>query len=44
MADLKLHVPVTGEIAVDAGTRAALDRGIEDADAALRFLSKRPGV
>ncbi len=31
--DLKLQVPVTGEVAVDAETRAAIQRGIEDADA-----------
>ena len=31
--DLKHHVPVTDAVAVDAGTLAAIDRGIEDADA-----------
>jgi predicted transcriptional regulator len=33
MVDLKLQVPVTDEVAVDAETLAAIDRGIEDADA-----------
>lgn len=33
MADLKFQVPVTAEVAVDAETLAAIDRGIEDADA-----------
>jgi predicted transcriptional regulator len=32
MADLKLQVPVTEEVEVDAATMAAIDRGIEDAD------------
>ena len=32
MVDLKLQVPVTGEVAVDVETRAAIERGIEDAD------------
>ena len=31
MVDLKLDVPVTEEIAVDAETLAAIDRGINDA-------------
>jgi predicted transcriptional regulator len=29
--DLKWHVPVTEEVAVDAETLAAIDRGIRDA-------------
>jgi hypothetical protein len=33
MADLKFQVPVTAEVVVDAETLAAIDRGIEDADA-----------
>jgi len=33
MVDLKLDVPVTEEVAVDAKTLAAIDRGIADADA-----------
>jgi predicted transcriptional regulator len=33
MVDLKWHMPVTEEVAVDAETLAAIDRGIEDADA-----------
>lgn len=33
MADLKLEVPVIDEVAVDANTLAAIDRGIADADA-----------
>jgi predicted transcriptional regulator len=33
MVDLKLQVPVTDEVAVDAETLVAIDRGIEDADA-----------
>ena len=32
MADLKLQVPVTEEVEVDATTLAAIDRGIKDAD------------
>jgi predicted transcriptional regulator len=32
MVDLKLEVPVTEEVEVDAETRAAIDRGIKDAD------------
>ncbi len=32
MADLKLQVPVTEEVKVDADTLAAIDHGIEDAD------------
>jgi predicted transcriptional regulator len=32
MVDLKLQVPVTDAVTVDAGTLAAIDRGIEDAD------------
>ena len=32
MADLKLQVPVTDEVKVDADTLATIDRGIEDAD------------
>ncbi len=31
--DLKWHVPVTGGVAVDAETLAAIDRGIKNADA-----------
>jgi len=31
--DLKLQVPVTDEVAVDAETRAAIQRGVEDAEA-----------
>jgi predicted transcriptional regulator len=33
MVDLKLQVPVTAEVEVDAETLAAIDRGIADADA-----------
>jgi predicted transcriptional regulator len=33
MADLKLEVPVTEEVEVDARTLAAIDRGAADADA-----------
>ena len=33
MADLKLEVPVTDEVEVDAKTLAAIDRGIDDANA-----------
>jgi predicted transcriptional regulator len=33
MADLKLEVPVTDEVEVDAKTLAGIDRGIDDADA-----------
>ena len=33
MEDLKLEVPVTGEVEVDAKTLAAIDRGTADADA-----------
>ena len=33
IVDLKFQVPVTGEVAVDAETLAAIDRGIEDAGA-----------
>ena len=33
MADLKLQVPVSEEVEVDAKTLAALDRGVADADA-----------
>ena len=32
MVDLKLQVPATDEVAVDAETLAAIDRGIKDAD------------
>ena len=32
MVDLKLQVPVTDEVTVDAERLAAIDRGIEDAD------------
>jgi predicted transcriptional regulator len=32
MADLKLDVPVSEEVEVDAVTLAAIDRGIKDAD------------
>jgi predicted transcriptional regulator len=32
MVDLKLQVPVTDEVEVDAATLAAIDRGIKDAD------------
>jgi len=32
MVDLKLQVPATDEVVVDAGTLAAIDRGIRDAD------------
>jgi len=32
MADLKLQVPVTNEVKVDADTLAKIDHGIEDAD------------
>ena len=33
MVDLKLQVPVTEPVEVDAETLAAIDRGIKDADA-----------
>ena len=33
MEDLKLEVPVTEEVEVDAKTLAAIDRGTADADA-----------
>jgi predicted transcriptional regulator len=33
MMDLKLEVPITEEVEVDAKTLAAIDRGIADADA-----------
>ncbi len=32
IADLKLQVPVTEEVKVDAGTLGEIDHGIEDAD------------
>jgi predicted transcriptional regulator len=32
MADLKLEIPVTDEVEIDAETLAAIDRGIMDAD------------
>jgi predicted transcriptional regulator len=32
MADVKLRVPVTEEVRVDADTLAKIDHGIEDAD------------
>lgn len=32
MADLKFHLPVKEEVAVDAETLAAIDRGIKEAD------------
>jgi len=32
MVDLKLQVPATDKIDVDAETMAAIDRGIQDAD------------
>ncbi len=32
MVDLKLQVPVTYKVQVDAETLAAIDRGIKDAD------------
>ena len=32
MVELKLQVPVTEEVEVDAETLAAIDRGIKDAD------------
>jgi predicted transcriptional regulator len=32
MVDLKLQVPVTDKVAVDAATLAAIDRGIKDAE------------
>ena len=32
MVDLKLQVPVTDEVEVDAATLAAIDRGIKDAE------------
>ena len=32
MVDLKLQVPATDEVSVDAETLAAIDRGIKDAD------------
>ena len=32
MVDLKLQVPATDKVEVDAETLAAIDRGIEDAD------------
>jgi predicted transcriptional regulator len=33
MVDLKLEVPTTEPVAVDGETKAAIDRGISDADA-----------
>ena len=33
MVDLKLQVPATEPVEVDAETSAAIDRGVEDADA-----------
>jgi predicted transcriptional regulator len=33
IVDLKFQVPVNDEVAVDAATLAAIDRGIEDAGA-----------
>ena len=33
MDDLKLEIPVTEEIEVDAATLAAIDRGVADAEA-----------
>jgi predicted transcriptional regulator len=33
MVDLRLQVPVTESVSVDAETSAAIQRGIEDADA-----------
>jgi len=32
MADLKLHIPATEEVDVDAETLAAINRGINEAD------------
>jgi len=32
MHDLQLQVPATGEVEVDAGTLAAIDRGVKAAD------------
>jgi predicted transcriptional regulator len=32
MVDPKWHIPVTEEVAVDAETLAAIDRGIKDVD------------
>jgi predicted transcriptional regulator len=32
MVDLKLQVPVTDKVEVDAATLAAIDRGVKDAD------------
>jgi predicted transcriptional regulator len=32
MVDLKLQVPVTDKVKMDAATLAAIDRGIKDAD------------
>ena len=32
MIDLKLEIPVTDKVKVDAETLAAIDRGIKDAD------------
>ena len=39
MADLKLQVPITEEVKVDADTLAKIDRGIEDADDLIADLS-----
>ena len=33
MVDLKMEVPAIGEVEVDKETLAAIDRGIDDADA-----------
>ncbi len=33
MVDLKLQVPATDKVEVDAETLAAIDRGVKDADA-----------
>ena len=33
MVDMKLEVPATDKVEVDAETKAAIERGIQDADA-----------
>jgi len=42
MVDLKLQVPVTEEVEVDAETLLAIDRGIKDANEGRTISSKKP--
>jgi predicted transcriptional regulator len=37
MVDLKLEIPATGKVKVDAETMRAIDRGIKDADEGRTF-------